>query len=89
MVSVPAECDVIKKERLNGTYRLSAYWLAKMTSEVPLLLVAPTILGTIIYFTAGLPNDAGIFFLSRGVTYVIYLLGQARCLCKQTDPANF
>ena len=53
---------VINEERLNGTYRLSAYWFAKMTSEIPILLMIPTLSWLICYFMIGLPLNIGIFF---------------------------
>lgn len=52
-IVVPSERSVIDKERLAGYYRLSAYYLAKTVSEVPLILVQPAMYCTIFYWMAG------------------------------------
>ncbi|XP_046546159.1 ABC transporter G family member 21-like [Haliotis rubra] len=57
----PSERVVIQKERSAGWYRLSAYYFAKMTSELPLILLLPTAFIIISYWCIGL-NGAGPFF---------------------------
>ena len=52
---------VVTKERLDGRYRLSAYWLAKMTSELAFVLLSPVLTWIIPYFMSGLPLDVTVF----------------------------
>jgi len=59
--TVPSEHVVISKERATGTYHLSAYYLAKTLSELPLLLLLPSIFIIPVYWAAGLNGPASFF----------------------------
>ncbi len=59
---VPAEREVIRKERASGSYHLSAYYLAKTLSELPLLLAVPSIFHIVVYWVASLNISPTAFF---------------------------
>lgn len=70
-LTVPAERVVINKERSSGSYHLSAYYLAKTFSELPLVIALPSIYIVIVYWAAGLNGWAGFF----GTWFVLLLNG--------------
>ena len=72
---------VIHKERSSGWYRLSAYYLAKMTSELPLVLLQPSLFLTVVYWSVGL-NGVGAWCWSLLVLMLNSLVGQVRMLVK-------
>ncbi|XP_012938369.1 ABC transporter G family member 21 [Aplysia californica] len=74
--SFPMERMVIHKERASGWYRLSAYYLAKMTSELPLTLLQPSLFLAVAYWCVGL-HGVGPFFMSLLVIMVNALAGQS------------
>lgn len=61
LLSFPFERSVIEKERASGSYRLSAYFIAKSLAEAPLKLVLPTLFLIIAYWMARINNNFGIF----------------------------
>lgn len=72
---VPLERLVINKERLAGWYRLSAYYLAKMTSELVLILVQPLFFITVVYWSVGL-NGVSSYFATLGTLFIHAITGQ-------------
>ncbi|XP_076452738.1 uncharacterized protein LOC143288276 [Babylonia areolata] len=54
ITSFPGERPVIVKERAAGAYRLSAFYFAKMSSEMPLIVLMPSIFCTLTYWMAGM-----------------------------------
>lgn len=66
---------VINKERSAGWYRLSAYYMAKMTSELVLILITPAVFVIIAYWAIGL-NGIEAFFATLGTVFIVSIAGQ-------------
>jgi len=62
-MTFPLERSIIFKERASGSYHLSAYFMAKTTSEAPARLALPAIYMIISYWLSGV-NDNFMIFLS-------------------------
>ncbi|XP_072039775.1 uncharacterized protein [Amphiura filiformis] len=77
ITTFPKERDVINKERASGMYRLSAYYLAKLTSELPLMIIFPTIHFNIYYWLGGLNNFIGAYLAAWGILILNTLVGQS------------
>ena len=54
-------------------YRLSAYWLAKQTSELPLILTLPLIYYVVVYWCIGLAPEAWVFVVQM-LTFLLFSL---------------
>lgn len=61
LLSFPFERAVIEKERASGSYRLSAYFMAKSLAEAPLKLILPVLFLIISYWMANINPNFGIF----------------------------
>ena len=66
---------MIHKERASGSYHLSAYYLAKTISELPIMLILPSAYIIIVYWAAGL-NSLASFFGSWFVIILHCFVGQ-------------
>ncbi|ESR43242.1 hypothetical protein CICLE_v10011143mg [Citrus x clementina] len=83
----PQERAMLSKERAADMYRLSAYFLARTTSDLPLNLVLPVLFLVIVYFMAGLRMGAGPFFLSMLTVFLSIVAAQV-CPFITTDKIN-
>ncbi|KMT11590.1 hypothetical protein BVRB_5g109050 [Beta vulgaris subsp. vulgaris] len=72
----PQERAMLLKERAADMYRLSAYFLARTTSDLPLDLVLPVLFLLVVYFMAGLRLDAGTFFLTVLTVFLCIIAAQ-------------
>ena len=75
LCAVGNERTVVNKERAGGYYRLSAYYFAKMVSELPLVILQPTLFLTIVYWMGGL-NKSVAFLGSLFLLLLTTLAGQ-------------
>ncbi|XP_033731123.1 ABC transporter G family member 21-like, partial [Pecten maximus] len=69
------EQAVIRKDRAAGAYRLLAYYLAKITIEIPLIIFVPFLFNTAVYWLSGLGGVDG---------YLVFVgIGTLNCLLTQ------
>ncbi|KAG6690539.1 hypothetical protein I3842_10G020600 [Carya illinoinensis] len=78
----PQEGAMLSKERTADMYRLSAYFVARTTSDLPLDLVLPVLFLLVVYFMAGLRLSAGPFFLSLLTVFLCIVAAQGLGLAK-------
>ncbi|KAI3791621.1 hypothetical protein L2E82_05480 [Cichorium intybus] len=72
----PQERAMLKKERAADMYKLSAYFMARTTSDLPLDLLLPLIFLLIVYFMGGLKLTAQSFFLTMAITFLCIVSAQ-------------
>ncbi|VVA15327.1 PREDICTED: ABC transporter [Prunus dulcis] len=72
----PQERAMLTKERAADMYRLSAYFVARTTSDLPLDLLLPVLFLVIVYFMAGLRLSADTFFLSMLIVFLCIVAAQ-------------
>lgn len=77
LMTFPVEREVILKERSSGSYHLSAYFLAKSTSEMPTRLVLPLIYMTISFWMAGVSDRFEIFVYTTLISLLSVVAGEA------------
>lgn len=75
----PQERAMLNKERGADMYRLSAYFLARTTSDLPLDLVLPVLFLVVVYFMAGLKASFYAFSLSMLTVFLSIIAAQV-CL---------
>ncbi|XP_028784822.1 ABC transporter G family member 22 isoform X3 [Neltuma alba] len=72
----PQERAMLNKERAADMYRLSAYFLARTTSDLPLDLILPVLFLLVVYFMAGLRVSAAPFLLSILTVFLCIVAAQ-------------
>ncbi|XP_038903752.1 ABC transporter G family member 22 isoform X4 [Benincasa hispida] len=72
----PQERAMLSKERAADMYRLSAYFLARTTSDLPLDLLLPILFLLVVYFMAGLRLSAAPFFLTMVTVFLSIVAAQ-------------
>ncbi|XP_031121897.1 ABC transporter G family member 22-like isoform X2 [Ipomoea triloba] len=72
----PQEKAMLSKERAADMYRLSAYFAARTTSDLPLDLLLPLIFLLVVYFMAGLKQDASSFLLTAVTVFLCIVVAQ-------------
>jgi len=87
-----SELPIFKREHYGGMYRVDTYFIAKQLVDLPLYLVEPVILTSILYWMVGLNPDVLRFFVACGiillVTQVVLSVGYfLSCLSPNVDVA--
>lgn len=77
LTSFPPERAVILKERASGAYRLSAYFLAKTTSDAPVRIILPFLYMIVSFWMAGIDNRFSVFIGTVGCTLLSVVAGEA------------
>ncbi|KAL4606742.1 hypothetical protein ACB092_09G125600 [Castanea dentata] len=72
----PQERAMLSKERAADMYRLSAYFVARTTSDLPLDLILPVLFLLVVYFMAGLRLSAGPFCLTMLTVFLCIVAAQ-------------
>eukprot|EP00548_Thalassiothrix_antarctica_P007128 CAMPEP_0194151868 /NCGR_PEP_ID=MMETSP0152-20130528/49790_1 /TAXON_ID=1049557 /ORGANISM="Thalassiothrix antarctica, Strain L6-D1" /LENGTH=761 /DNA_ID=CAMNT_0038855963 /DNA_START=149 /DNA_END=2434 /DNA_ORIENTATION=- len=85
----PSERAIIFKERASGSYHLSAYFLSKTLSEMPIRLILPSIYWTIAYWMAGINPRFDIFLGTLGCILLAVLAGESYGLFVSASVMNF
>lgn len=73
----PQERAIFMKERAAGMYTLSSYFMARITGDLPMELILPTLFMSILYWMTGLRPELSAFVLTLLVLlgYVLVSIG--------------
>lgn len=73
----PQERAIFMKERASGMYTLSSYFMARITADLPMELILPTLFLSITYWMTGLKPELSAFVLTLIVLlgYVLVSIG--------------
>lgn len=77
LMAFPAERAVIFKERASGSYRLSAYFVAKTTSEAPTRLALPILYMIVSFWMANVSDTVANFVACTGVCLLCVMAGES------------
>ncbi|GLI63140.1 hypothetical protein VaNZ11_006048 [Volvox africanus] len=77
LFTFPLEFQMLVKERQSGMYRLSAYYLARTASDLPMDCFLPSLFVWIIYWMTGLRIHPGAFFAHWASVLLIVLTSQS------------
>lgn len=77
VLTYPMEAGVFLREHFNNWYCLSAYYLAKALSDVPLQIICPTVFMSIAYWMSGQPREWDRFFILWIANILLAFLGQS------------
>ncbi|KAK6939759.1 ABC transporter-like, ATP-binding domain [Dillenia turbinata] len=72
----PQERAIFTKERASGMYTLSSYFMARITGDLPMELILPTVFLIVTYWMAGLKPELGTFLLTLVVLLGYVLVAQ-------------
>ncbi|KAL2538826.1 ABC transporter G family member 25 [Forsythia ovata] len=72
----PQERAILTKERASGMYTLSSYFMARITGDLPMELILPTLFLTIVYWMTGLKPELDAFLLTLIVVLNYVLVSQ-------------
>uniref|UniRef100_A0A7S4AW38 ABC transporter domain-containing protein n=1 Tax=Pseudo-nitzschia australis TaxID=44445 RepID=A0A7S4AW38_9STRA len=73
----PAERAVVLKERASGSYKLSAYFMGKTTSEMPARLALPLIYMVISFWMAAISSQFSMFVATTVISLLSVIAGEA------------
>lgn len=73
----PVEKNVLKKERASGMYRLSAYFMARTMTDVPLVMLVPAACICLYYPLAGLNATFTRFIFHMMTILLVVLISQS------------
>lgn len=78
LFTFPDERKMLLKERASGMYRLSAFYFARLASDLPMDMAIPTIFIILVYFLGGLRVDgAGWFFANWFAVILVMFVTQS------------
>ncbi len=89
MMQFLPERTIIMKERSAGTYRLSAFYISKTISELPIKMFMPFLFLAISYPMSNLYPSARIFFAVVGVQLLATLCGESLGIFVGTITVDF
>jgi len=72
----PQDRAIFTKERASGMYSLSGYFMARITGDLPMELILPTVFLTLVYWMTGLRPEIWIFLLTLAVILAYVLVAQ-------------
>merc|ERR1712176_1245713 len=73
----PLERTIIFKERASGSYQLSAYFISKTLSEMPVRLILPSMFWSIAYWMAGVNPRFDVSLGTLGCLLLAVLAGES------------